>query len=100
MAGVDMIGHLAEVESRTEELVLKAQSEARELVIEARNQGEVRYNECHGQIRASVKERLAAETESMKNGCDEALERYRTSVASSKLDVEAFNSLLDKTLFC
>ena len=87
MAGVDMIGHLAEVESRTEELVLKAQSE-------------VRYNECHGQIRASVKERLAAETESMKNDCDEALERYRTSVASSKLDVEAFNSLLDKTLFC
>ena len=55
MAGVDMIGHLAEVESRTEELVLKAQSEARELVIEARTQGEVRYNECHGQIRASVK---------------------------------------------
>lgn len=99
MAGIDMIGRLAGVESRAEELLLEAQSEGKVLVAKAREQGEARYNTRCDEVMASARERLAAESESVKKSCDDVLERYRVSVTSSRLDVESFNVLLDKTLF-
>lgn len=94
-----MIGRLADVESRAEEMVFKAQSEARELVIEARSQGDVRYNARCDEVRAAAREQLVAADASTKKDCDDALEDYRVSVVSSQLDVASFNVLLDKTLF-
>lgn len=99
MAGIDMIGRLADVENRAEEMLLEAQSEGRGLVAKAREQGESRYNTRCDEVMTSAQERLATANESVKKGCDDALESYRSSVTSSRLDVESFNMLLDKTLF-
>lgn len=99
MAEFDMISHLKDVEKRANDILSSAQSEAGTCIAKAREEAESRYQRGCEAIRSSLKARLSQEEESMKKMQCEMVESYRAEVMGLKLDIDSFNSLLDKILF-
>jgi vacuolar-type H+-ATPase subunit H len=93
-----VISHLIEQESKAETMLAEAQEEANKRIVRARAQAEEAYKSQYEKAILRFEESYESQIAQINSGYTAALESYRASLDTSKLDFAAFNDLLGKRL--